>query len=442
MNPICLQHTFILLALWMVALTSGCRPERGSGSAEAREQKAVALVDNLISGRFADARTNFNTLMRFSLSEAKLKTVWTTLTTMGGEFEKRTWINHTVHDGYDVVYVGLKYEKAPFKAKVVFSSGDKITGLFFQPSTPPWKVPSYVQTNSFTEKEITFGLPNWKLQGTLTLPNSDTRPPVAVLVHGSGPHDRDETIGPNKVFKDFAWGLASRGVAVFRYEKRTKIHAGKLARAKTFTMKEETVDDAVAAVKLLRDRSDIDADRVYLIGHNQGGYCAPRIARHVNLAGFVSLAGNSRPLEELIIEQTEYLMKLDPARAKDLKGMRLAADQVKKLDASDAQSRKILLNAPMSYWFDLRNYDPVAAAKEFKGQIFIVHAGRDYQVNEKDFHRWTNGLAAHPKLYTRAFTNLNHLMIPGTGMSKPVEYQQAGHVDANVIAAIADWIKE
>lgn len=442
MNFFWLHHSFYVLSLWALLLTMGCGGKNGGGSREVREQKAVALVDNLIAGKYADARADFNLLMSVGLSETKLKQVWAALPEQFGEFEERTGIEHTVHQGYNVVFVGLRFAKSNLRAKVVYSGSDKVTGLFFLPSNPPWQIPAYVRTNSFTETDITFGLPDWKLEGTLTLPKEVAAPPVAVLVHGSGPHDRDETIGPNQVFKDLAWGLASKGVAVFRYDKRTKIHGGKLARAKRFTMKEETVDDAVAAVKTLRDRKDLAGGRIYVIGHSQGGYCAPRIAQQVPIAGFVSLAGNSRPLEELIVEQTEYLMKINPAQTRDLKAMKLAAEQVKKLDASDAQSRKVLLGAPMSYWFDLRNYDPVARAQEFKGRIFVIHGGRDYQVTQPDFHRWTNGLASHPDLHARSFTNLNHLMISGTGMSEPAEYQRAGHVDDHVIEAIAGWIKK
>ena len=61
--------------------------------------------------------------------------------------------------------------------------------------------------------------------GTLSMPAGDGPFPAVVLVHGSGPNDRDETIGPNKPFKDLAWGLASQGIAVLRYDKRTKAHA-------------------------------------------------------------------------------------------------------------------------------------------------------------------------------------------------------------------------
>ena len=82
------------------------------------------------------------------------------------------------------------------------------------------------------------------------MPTGDGPFPAVILVHGSGPNDRDETLGTNKPFRDLAHGLASQKVAVLRYEKRTKQHADKLkgSALSTFTIKEEAIDDALAAV--------------------------------------------------------------------------------------------------------------------------------------------------------------------------------------------------
>ena len=74
------------------------------------------------------------------------------------------------------------------------------------------------------ERDITVGADDFKLPGTLTLPVGKKKAPVVILVHGSGPQDRDETVGPNKPFRDLAWGLAERGIATVRYDKRTKVY--------------------------------------------------------------------------------------------------------------------------------------------------------------------------------------------------------------------------
>src|SRR6185369_4322477 len=94
-----------------------------------------------------------------------------------------------------------------------------------EPKPAAYQPPAYVVPSMFREQELTVGAgTEWALPATLTLPTGTGPFPAVVLVHGSGPNDRDETIGPNKPFQDLAQGLASQGIAVLRYEKRTKQH--------------------------------------------------------------------------------------------------------------------------------------------------------------------------------------------------------------------------
>ena len=122
------------------------------------------------------------------------------------------------HAQFDIVIVTCEFEKRMIDIKVVFNRKKEVTGLWFLPAqkSAEYEIPSYMIPEKFREKEVTIGTGEWQLPGTLTLPKSGEPFRAAVLVHGSGPNDRDETIGPNKPFRDLAWGLASRGVAVLR----------------------------------------------------------------------------------------------------------------------------------------------------------------------------------------------------------------------------------
>ncbi len=133
-----------------------------------------------------------------------------------------------------------------------------------------------------------------RLPGTLSLPLGNGPFPAVVLVHGSGPNDRDETIGPNKPFRDLAHGLASRGTAVLRYEKRTKQHPILMSLTRSsVTVKEETIDDAVAAVEVLRNHNKIVPNRIFVLGHSLGGMLIPRIAKaEAGIAGLRPGAGS------------------------------------------------------------------------------------------------------------------------------------------------------
>jgi dienelactone hydrolase len=111
------------------------------------------------------------------------------------------------------------------------------------------------------------------------------------LVHGSGPNDRDETVGGTKVFKDLAEGLASRGIVVLRYEKRTKQYGARMANMPRYTVQDEAVDDAAKAAAMLQTQPQVDPRRVFVLGHSLGGYIAPRIAEEEGkLAGLILLA--------------------------------------------------------------------------------------------------------------------------------------------------------
>jgi len=269
-----------------------------------------------------------------------------------------------------------------------------------------------------------------------------------VLVHGSGPNDRDETIGPNKVFKDLAWGLASRGIAVLRYDKRTYVHAAKFVEkvTATLTVQEETIDDALAALQLLYNTEPIDPQRVYLLGHSLGAALAPRIAaQDSQIAGLIILAGITRPLEDVVLEQVAYLAGLDGEVNKtdqeDIEGLQTQVARVKAPDLSAKTAAADLpLSIPAVYWLDLRDYQPAEAAKELPIPMLILQGERDYQVTMQDFAGWQTALSGRDNVTFKSYTLLNHLFIAGTGQPNPQEYNVSGHMAEEVIVDISNWI--
>lgn len=248
----------------------------------------------------------------------------------------------------------------------------------------------------------------------LTIPEGKGPFPAVVLVHGSGPHDMDETIGPNKPFRDIGDGLAERGIATLRYVKRTSQYGGRLPAG--ITLREETVDDAVSAVRLLRGNPQIDSKRIYVIGHSLGGYAAPRIGQaDTAIAGLVVLAGNTRPFDVLIDEQVKYL------------------------GGSAAQATEMKQRIPEAYRKDLAA-DPVAIARTLRMPMLILQGERDYQVTMEDFRGWQT--LQGPRVTLKSYPALNHLFQPGQGKSKPAEYQMVAPFSPMVLDDIAKWIRE
>jgi uncharacterized protein len=298
-------------------------------------------------------------------------------------------------------------------------------------------------TRPFTEEDITVVTGKYELPGKLTLPIGDGRFPAVVLVHGSGPHDMDESIGPHKVFKDLADGLAAQGIAVLRYEKRTHKYAMSMAVEKP-TLAKEVLDDAVTAVKVAREHPRIDPQRVFLLGHSLGGMCAPVIAARVSeLAGIISLSGTPRSLLDLVDEQMDYIMHL---------GDKLGEKKQRQLDEIHKTTRLIregkydevttpLLGAPTNYWVECHKLDVLTPARKFGKPILIIGGGRDYQVTQKCFDAWKVGLKDCKNVTYKWYENVDHLMTKGEGMATPDEYFKPGHVSKKVIRDVAEWIK-
>jgi hypothetical protein len=122
-----------------------------------------------------------------------------------------------------IVTILLRFEAVSLNVLVTWSKEGQIQGVFLRPAEPPkYEYPSYSRPESFPSRDVTIGEHPWKLPATPTGPNGEGPFPGAVLVHGSGPHDRDESVGGVGVFRELAEGLSSKGIAVLRYDKRTR----------------------------------------------------------------------------------------------------------------------------------------------------------------------------------------------------------------------------
>ncbi len=433
----------LLLGAWTAATVHGAEdklPEQAT--------KATALVDALAKEDYIAAGKDFDEAMRKAMPADKCKETWQAVVKQVGSFQKRTGSRVEKAGKYDVVFVTCKFEKLALDIKVVFSADKQVTGLFFQAakSAYAFKPPPYARPDSYRESEVVVGSGEWALPGTLTLPKGEGPFAAAVLVHGSGPQDRDETIGPNKPFRDLAWGLASQGVAVLRYEKRTRTHGHRMKDA-TITLDAEVVEDALAAVAELHKHKEIDGRHIFVIGHSLGALLAPRIgSRDPSLAGLVLLAGNARPLEDLILEQITYIYSLKGDLSdKDKEALAKLKKQVARVKdpklAADTPATELPLGMAAPYWLELRSYDPTATAARLKQPLFIAQGERDYQVTMADFEAWKKALASRRGVTFRSYPKLNHLFMEGEQKAKPAEYEKAGHVSRELVDDLAAWIK-
>jgi dienelactone hydrolase len=420
--------------------------QQNSAAAIAAQQ----IIHELAAGQFDKVETQYDARMASALPPGKLAASWPSLVEQEGAFQSITNTHTSKIQGLDVVRMECKFQNAVVDATVALDSNGKIAGLGFRPhqqAPPPWIPPTYAKESSFTELPLTLENGKYKLLGKLTTPKGDGPFPAVVLVHGSGPHDEDETVGPNKPFADLAWGLASRGIAVYRYTKRTQQYGLQSADdAVKLTVEDEVISDARAAVALVAKQPHIEPKQIFLIGHSLGAYLAPRIATgDAQILGIAMMGANTRPLEQVVLEQMHYLASLNGTPTEE-EQKRIAAveDGAKQIESPDLKPGDIVpfLGATTygAYWLDLRGYDPVKTAAKLKIPILILQGGRDYQVTPSNFEAWGAALAKRTNVTLKIYPDLNHLFMTGTGRSGPAEYEQPGHVSQEVIDTIATWV--
>jgi fermentation-respiration switch protein FrsA (DUF1100 family) len=410
-------------------------------------ERAKALVTALAKDDFDAASKDFDDTMKKGLPPDKLGDAWKETVKLVGAFKKQGAATAEKKGQYDIVWVACEFEKATWYTKVVFDDKGRVTGLLFTPLGPAgeYKAPAYVKRDSFQESAATVGAGEWALPGTLTLPKGDGPFPAVVLVHGSGPQDRDETIGSSRPFRDLSWGLASQGIAVLRYEKRTKEHGAKFVKAKDITVKEEVLDDALAAAALLRKTKGIDAKRVFVLGHSLGAMAAPRLGeRDPDIAGLILLAAPSRPMADVLIEQLDYVLSIDPSPAQKEAVTKLKAQAEKLKDpklSPDTPAADLPFGQPATYWLSVLDLRPVETAAKVKQPLLILQGGRDYQVTMDDFDGWKKALSDRKGVTLKSYPKLNHIFAEGEGKAKPEEYvKKEGHVAKEVIDDVAAWV--
>lgn len=406
---------------------------------------AQTFLNHLISHRYAEATAMFAPAMTEAMNAKNLETTFAAVETGLGQPVKAGEAIVTMQGDFWSVEFPLEGSEGNDTVRVVLDKDSKVSGLWFAGGEKA--AASQPSAEDVVGFPVSTGAQDWPLPGRITLPDGKGPFPCVVLVHGSGPHDMDETIGPNKPFLDIAKGLQARGIATLRYAKRSGVpeHAAKLMQMTSFTVMDETIDDAAAAVLSCRSHAQVANDQVFVLGHSLGGMMIPRIAKETPLAaGYVILGGNTRRTEELIVEQVEYIASLpdSPMTKEQIADLKGSAKEVKALTAADKDNpAKKPFGIPASYWLDLDKYKPAEEIKNVDKPILALHGGRDYQVTDKDFAGWTAALTGKKGAMLKRYADLNHLFMSGAGKAVPDEYKAAGKVSSIVLDDVAAFVR-
>lgn len=413
----------------------------------AQPYKHVENVIELIEKQqFRKLHNVFDKNLADALGAREIKYIWVRVEKQLGKYKSHGTTTAKTKDEIIQYTTPLYFEKGSIELQTSFNEKEKLSGIFFRPKA--YSPPVYGQNLVYNKEDITITTGKFALPGEVVLPkNLSSKPPLVIMVHGSGANDRYESIYSVMVFKDLMLGLLTKNIACLIYDKRTLVYE-KTYDTCQYTLMDETVDDAVNAYNLAKKRTDIDTSRIFILGHSQGGYALPLILKQCEgIKAGISLAGCSRPLEDVITDQYEYLTQLDGKvnlgerlfLRKEMKKIRF----VKSDKLLKSKPKKDLLGYwPTNFWKNIRSYKPVEELKAIDKPVLFLQGDRDYQVTNKDLALWKSAYLEKKDWSFISYAKLNHLFIEGEGKPNPIEYFTGGNIPMYVIDDLAVWINK
>ncbi len=290
------------------------------------------------------------------------------------------------------------------------------------------------------------------LSAILTIPNHTKKVPVVLLLQGSGSLDKDSTIFENKPFRDIAHGLAKKGIASLRYDKRFFAYPKQAQKlGANVNLKDEYLNDVSIAINILERNELIEAESIFVLGHSLAGGLTPAIAfEHNSINGIISMAGSLRPLYEISYDQNLILKESLDLSHYDEKTQQVLRKQFRKVEEDinilrneleKTDDSRILLGLYAGYQKSLQKYSGQNFISKIDIPILVLHGSDDFQVfADKDFTLWEKTLENRKNAKLIIYEGLNHLMMPSNNKKNFDEYKTRNHVSEKVIDDIADFI--
>ncbi|MDM7982890.1 MAG: alpha/beta fold hydrolase [Maricaulis sp.] len=305
------------------------------------------------------------------------------------------------------------------------------------------------------------------LAGTFTQPRGADRVPAVILVSGSGPQDRDESIWEHRPFAVLADHLSRQGVAVLRYDDRG--FADSTGGFATSTSR-DFASDAMAVLRWLRAQPGIDPNQVGVIGHSEGGLIAPIMAAELDAPDFlVLLAGPGTTGRQIVLEQSALIAGAAGGSAEDVEEMVealeiMTAEAAKAQDGADVRARitpmltdefmarlgvpadqkeLFLVQITRDWYVDFLNHDPIPYLQAVDQPVLAIIGSLDLQVPApSNLAGLRRGLAHNADATILELKGLNHMFQPAqTGTI--AEYAQIETTfDPEALVLISDWITE
>jgi len=283
--------------------------------------------------------------------------------------------------------------------------------------------------------------PSGRIHGTLLLPSQPGPLPVALIVSGSGPTDRDgnSTLlpGRNDSLKLLAEGLATRGIASLRYDKRG-VGASARAGPREFDLRFESyVEDAVRWLQRLR--ADPRFSTAVVVGHSEGSLVGMRAAASGAAAGVVSIAGIARSPAQVVRDQLRPQLPADLWQASERILAKLEAGQTD--DSVPEVLMALYRPSVQPYLISWFRHSPAREAAQLRVPLLLVHGTADIQVGVQEAHALH---AAQPQARLLVIEGMNHVLkaVPADPARQQASYSDPGlPVMPELVERIAGFVR-
>lgn len=416
--------------------------EETAATADGLAAQAEAFAADLIAGEYDKLKTDYQYVdeMKKVLDSGQLEQSMAPAIAASGELGgiMPAWVSDSTPQ-FTNVQVPCDFSVQPWNMVISYDAQGKIagihTGVFKEESTEA-AVPEGV-----VETEMSLKINGGReLPGTFTQPKNQEEYAVVVFVHGSGSSDRNEAMGELKPFQDLAWGLAQQGIASYRYDKISYVYGEEVSKDKEFTVYDETVNDAAAAVEMVRSLKGVT--KVYVAGHSQGGMMMPAIAEAAGPDGCIMMAAPARGFLDTLSRQYDFLESLNPDPTEEEKTA--YEDARKELDRMGSWESlgedETVMGLYPAYIKSILEYDNIKDAEDMNMPVLVLQGEEDYQVTVDDFKIWEDSFKDKENWTFKSFPGLTHMFMSGSYENGPADYMGEKHIPEEVIDVIADFI--
>lgn len=397
----------------------------------AQKNNGTEFIELLFGKKYAQAYEMFSPTLKEKITVEVLEQSVQAISKQLGNRKKTIEINEESDGKYTTYYHYTEFDNSKLDFKIILNKENKIESF------------TLVQHKTFNSNNYYVPCKIKPLPGTLLIPTSNKKI-LAILIHGSGPNDRDETTGPNKPFKDIADELFKQGIATYRYDKRTNCALESLPN--NMTVHDEVTNDVINMVHFFHSNDTFKDYKIVLIGHSLGGMMLPFLGENLKsaIAGMIMMAGPSFSFQTKLQQQYAYLYKQNPTTEMKEEIKKLNR-QVENLSPKNfklsLKNEDLPLTLSASYWKSLLDYNQLKTMENITIPTIILQGENDYQVTMDDFNLWKKQLINHKNVAFKSYKNLFHLFIKSEDVPSPKDYEIVGHVEQEVIDDMTIWMK-